>query len=507
MKHDDSSALHLAALVESSDDAIISEDLAGNILTWNRAAERTFGYTAEEALGRLNVLIVPESRQEEERSVLARVRKGEAVRHFETVRESRNGALVQVSLTVSPIVTPDGTIVGVSRIARDITWQKAAEREAFRLAALVESSEDAIVSKSLDGIVLSWNRAAERMFGYPAAEAIGRSVRLIIPPDRQDEEDRVLARVRAGLAVHPFETVRRRKDGTLVDISLAVSPIRNREGVIIGASKIARDISAQKRLTADLEAANRVKDEFLATLSHELRTPLNAVLGYARMIRAGHFGDDRRNQAMEVIERNANLLTQLVSDVLDISSTVTGKIRLNTAPSDVVAIMQSAIDVVQPSIEAKRLTLDVTGIKAPIVVVSDPDRMRQVFWNLLANAVKFTPEGGRIAVDLLEEDGEAVVTVTDSGVGIGSDFLPFVFQRFRRSDNATRHGFGGLGLGLALVRHFVELHGGRVQAASEGEGRGSTFTVRLPLAGRGPAFRASVQEGVTSAAPPAAEAP
>lgn len=477
----DAAALHLAAIVSSSDDAITSEDQAGIIQSWNRAAERIYGYTASEAIGTPMHVIIPEEHREQEALVLGRLRDGKPVEHFETVRIAKDGRRVLVSLTVSAIRTPAGEVVGFSSIARDVTNQKALERETYRLAAIVNFSEDAIISKSLDGTVLTWNRAAQEMFGYTADEVIGRSIRIIIPPDREAEEDDVLARVRAGVGVEHFETVRRRKDGTLIDISLTVSPVKSPDGTIIGASKIARNITEQKRLIRELEQASRMKDEFLATLSHELRTPLNAVLGYARMWRSGTVVEERREQVVQIIERNANSLAQLVSDVLDMSSIVTGKVRLFPESCDLSELVHAAVDVVRPSAEAKGLELQVVSNSASIMYRCDTNRMRQVFWNLLSNAVKFTPNGGRIEVQLAKEASHIEVTVSDTGIGIKPEFLPHVFQRFRQGEGGIARQFGGLGLGLALVQHFIELHGGTVTAMSRGEGQGATFRVMLPI--------------------------
>lgn len=483
VKAADPAALRLAAVIESSEDAIITHGLDGRIETWNRAATRMFGYTPGEAIGHRIDLIVPPDRRNEEGTIVARLRLGEVVSHFETLGISKSGALLPISLTLSPVLSQSGEVLAISRIARDISRQKALEREAFRLAAIVESSEDAIASKDLNGIVQTWNKAAERMFGYSAAEMIGRPISLIIPPDRQGEEDQVLRSVRAGKSIEHFETIRRRKDGTLIEISLSVSPIRTSAGVIIGASKIARDITAQRRLARDAEEANRVKDEFLATLSHELRTPLNAVLGYTQMLRLGNFGDERWERTIEIIERNAKILAQLVSDVLDVSTIVTGKITLKPVACDIATILNAAIDVVRPSAIAKGVTLRVTLPSDGIAGHWDCDRIQQVLWNLLSNAVKFTPRGGRVDAEVAARNGTVVVTVSDNGIGIRPEALPHLFQRFWQGEGG-RHP-GSLGLGLALARHFVELHGGTISGTSAGEGRGASFTVVLPV-GRGP---------------------
>jgi len=477
----DPSPLVLAAVVESSDDAIITQSLNGIIQTWNRAAERMFGYSAGEALGRPISMLVPPERIDEEDGAVERIRRGDAVGHFETERVAKNGHRVPVSVTMSPVLTPTGDVYGISVIARDLTERRALERNAFHLAAIVSSAEDAIASKDINGIVQTWNKAAERMFGYTAEEMIGHSIRTIIPRDRWHEEDEVLARIRSGRAIDHFETVRQRKDGSLIEISLSVSPIKTSTGAVIGASKIARDVSIQRRLAREAEEANRVKDEFLAMLSHELRTPLNAVLGYTRMLRDGHLAPDRRERAMETIERNANLLGQLVADVLDVSSIVTGKVRLKMTSCDLKTLVQAATDVVRPSADAKGIDLRVDAPETSVHATCDGERMQQVFWNLLSNAVKFTPSG-HISIALRNSGGRAKVTVTDTGVGIPAKSLPFIFQRFWQAETAAHRATGGLGLGLALARHFVELHGGTIQAASEGEGKGATFVVTLPLA-------------------------
>ena len=243
--------LQLASIVASADDAIISTALSGTITSWNRAAERIFGFTEAEAIGRSIRLIVPPDRHDEEASVMRRILGGEGVEHFESVMTRKDGRPLEMSVTVSPIMTPGGTIIGASTIARDISERRQLERDARHLAAIVESSDDAIISKDLNGTIVTWNRAAERLFGYSAEEIVGRSIRVIVPPDRQSEEDRLLDGVRRGVGVDHFETLRLRKDGTSVPISLTVSPIRASNGEIVGASKIARDLSRVQRVQHD----------------------------------------------------------------------------------------------------------------------------------------------------------------------------------------------------------------------------------------------------------------
>ena len=481
-------ARHLAAIVESSDDAIVSKDLDGTVVSWNRAAERLFGYAAPEMIGRSIRVIVPPDRQTEEDHVLATVGRGEVVDHFETVRLRKDGSLVPISLTVSPIKNAAGGVIGASKIARDLTRIQRSQRDAIRLAAIVQSSDDAIISKDLNSIVTSWNGAAERMFGYAASEMVGKSIRLIIPDDRQYEEDDVLFKIRRGEPVEHYETVRRRKDGSLIPISLTVSPILDNDGVVVGASKIARDISdrtraeeERQRLLVIARDASRMKDEFLATLSHELRTPLNAIVGYLRLLQAGLIGGEKQRRAIDTIARNAASLTQIVEDMLDVSRIISGKVRLNVQSVELSILILETVETTRPASDARGVRVE-TIVDPDVGPVSgDPERLRQILWNLMSNAVKFTDRGGHVQVRLARVDSHIELTVTDTGIGIPPEFVPHVFERFRQADAGVSRVYGGLGLGLAIARHLVELQGGHISVHSEGVGRGSTFRVELPL--------------------------
>jgi PAS domain S-box-containing protein len=364
---------------------------------------------------------------------------------------------------------------------------EAARAAARRLIAIVESSEDAIVSKDLNGVITSWNRAAERLFGYAADEVIGQSIRIIIPTERLAEEEVVLSAVRRGDRVDHFETQRRRKDGTLVPISLSVSPIRDEQGMVVGASKIARDISdrvqaerERVRLVEALQEANRLKDEFLATLSHEIRTPLNAILGYAQLLKSNLLDDGKRLRGAQAIERNARTLTHIIEDVLDVSLITSGRLRLNVRPVELADVVTEAITTVQLAADAKGVQLVTEVDPAVTPVAGDAERLQQVLWNLLINAVKFSTRGGRVVVAVRPAGAGVAVSVKDSGIGIDREFLPYVFDRFRQADSRTTREHGGVGLGLAIARHIVELHGGTIFVSSEGVGKGAEFTITLP---------------------------
>ncbi len=479
----------LAAIVDSAADAIVSKNLDGIITSWNQGAERMFGYAAGEVLGHSATRLLPPERRDEEQQILEQIRRGERLDHFETVRVRKNGERFPVSVSITPIRDTNGAVIGASKIARDMSTDvRAAEVDAL-LSAIVDSSHDAIVSKTLEGIVTSWNRGAEQLFGYTASEMVGQSVCRLFPADRADEEPGILERIRRGERVEPFETKRVRKDGTIIDVSVTISPVRDRSGAIIGASKIARDITeernARERLmqaNGELRRADQLKSEFLATLSHELRTPLNAILGWTQVLKESGFNDpEELAEAIEVIERNARAQASMIEELLDVSRITSGKVILDIQQLDLPAVVQAAMQSLEPTARARSIRLTSAFSSLGHVVMGDRNRMQQVVWNLLSNAIKFTPKGGRVHVTVDRVRSQVRIAVSDNGQGIAPEFLPFLFERFRQADGSTRRRHGGLGLGLSIVKQLVELHGGEVSASSEGEGRGSTFTVYLPV--------------------------
>jgi PAS domain S-box-containing protein len=359
------------------------------------------------------------------------------------------------------------------------------------LAAIVESSDDAIVSKTLNGQITSWNAGAIRLFGYTPDEVIGKSILILLPKELVHEEAEILSRVRGGLRVEHYSTRRLRKDGKLVDVSITVSPVRDANGTIVGASKIARDITAQKLAASEreqlleseraarseAERLSHVKDEFLATLSHELRTPLNAILGWCQLLREPSFRSANQTKAIDTIERNARAQAQIIDDLLDLSRIISGKIQLAVAPLRVEEAVRLAVDVVQPSATAKRIDLSVRFEPGGAIIYADSARLQQILWNLLTNAVKFTPQRGTIKVLVRNLDDKVEVSVADSGIGISAEFLPQVFHRFRQAQTGMGRQYGGLGIGLSIVRNLVELHGGSISVFSQGENTGSTFSM------------------------------
>ena len=636
-------AEYLAAIVASSDDAIIAKNLNGIIQSCNPAAERLFGYRSSELIGRSVRILIPPDRQAEEDEILARIGRGDRVDHFETVRLTKDGRPIDISLTVSPVRDSSGTIIGVSKVARDITERKraaaalAAQLEWFRVT--LASIGDGIIAADPEGRVSYMNGVAERLTGWRSDEARGKPLadvfHILNEDTRQRVENPASVVIRSGrivgLANHTvliardgterpiadsaapiledrgqilgvvlvfrdfteqrraeealaeqrewFETtlesigdaviatdVRGRvvfmnpvaehltgwrmddardracadifnvvneqtlrtvenpvtrvlqdgavvglanhtlliaADGTTRPIDDSGAPIRNRDGRIVGVVLVFRDVSdrrrgetereaaasererllgAERAARAEAERANRLKDDFVAMVSHELRTPLNAILGWTELMQKQPDNRELAGRGLDIVVRNTKLQTQLISDLLDISRIVSGKLQLEIQSVDLPSVIEAAIETVEPAAHAKGIQIGRQLAADTGPMAGDPARLQQVVWNLLSNAVKFTPAGGQIRVVLRAIGAHAQIVVEDNGVGIPAEFLPHVFDRFQQADVSRARRFGGLGLGLSIVKNLVQFHGGTVKAESEGEDRGARFTIALPLA-------------------------
>lgn len=365
------------------------------------------------------------------------------------------------------------------------------------LRVAIEAAGVGIWSWDLNSRQVSWSAQHEILFGLDPGTFEGTYkayLKRIHPEDRPAVAKTIK---RALLEQTDYEVEFRvvLPDGRVRWIAGKGRFLRDPKGAARRLTGVAIDVTDKKRAEEEraqlllreqqarkqAELAGRLKDEFLATVSHELRTPLTAILGWARILSARKDDPASVARSIDTIERNAKSLAQIVEDILDVSRIVTGKLRVELGPVDLVPVIEAATAVVRPAAEAKGVGMDPAPTGLPCLVWGDPDRLRQVVWNLLSNAVKFTPQGGRVSMRLEREASRARIQVSDTGQGIPRDFLPFMFDRFRQADGTTTRSHGGLGLGLALVRHLVELHGGTVRAESEGEGRGSTFTVTLPI--------------------------
>ena len=468
-------------------------DLQGEFLKWNKNLEEITGHGHDEITRTSPIEFV----HEEDRAAVERAFEevfvhGEA--NVEARLLSKHGSAIPFLLKGRLIEIEGRSYLIGSGV--DVSERKRGEEAAAYLAAIVASSDDSIISADLSGAITSWNSGAEELYGYAADEIIGRPVATIFPPGRRDEESRILERIKNGERISHYETVRRRKDGTDVEVSLTASPILSRGGRIIGVSKTARDITWRKRVEAErerllagerdarseAEEANRLKDEFLATISHELRSPLNAILGWARLLREPKVQEEQLERALEIIERNAQSQARLIEDLLDVSRIVSGKLSVQMRPVTLNSTAQSVVADMRPDAEAKGIDLRLVE-DDEIKLLGDADRLQQVIWNLLSNAIKFTPEGGRIEVRLKRVGERAELHVRDTGRGISPEFLPYVFDRFRQATRTDARSRAGLGLGLTIVRYIVEAHDGSVTAESPGVGLGAAFICKLPLAG------------------------
>jgi PAS domain S-box-containing protein len=386
------------------------------------------------------------------------------------------------------------------RLNEDVRAERRRESERAhmseeRFSAIVESSDDAILGKGLDGVITSWNAAAERLYGYRPHEVIGQPATILMPPDRLDEETTILETVKAGRRVRHYDTKRLKKDGTVVDVSLAVSPIRSRDGKVVGASSIARDVTERKKAEAErerllarereqndrLRELDRLKDGLVASVSHELRTPLTSIRGYAELLldrEAGELNDDQE-QFLTVIDRNSDRLLRVIGDLLFVAQVDAGKFALERADVDLAELARESVNAARPNADAKAITvhLDADGVSE---IYADRSRLAQALDNLLSNAIKFTPEGGRVDVRLSAAGGAMVVEVRDTGIGIPPDEQEKLFERFFRTKGATDRAIQGTGLGLSITKAIAEAHGGTISLESA-EGVGTTFRIELPV--------------------------
>jgi PAS domain S-box-containing protein len=499
-------------LVESVREyAIFMLDPAGDVLTWNAGAELLKGYRADEIIGQhFSRFYPPEAleRRLPEQELQTAGKTGAF--EDEGWRVRKDGSQFWANVVITAMRDAQGELVGFAKVTRDLTQRRAQEEgsrrseERFRL--LVEGvTEYAIFMLDPNGRVSTWNSGAQRIKGYTADDIIGQHFSIFYPEDaRQSGWPDHELQVAAETGKFVDTGWRLRKDGTTFWANVTITALRDDHGRLLGYAKLTRDLTEAKRVEA-LETANqqreelldaernarmtaqratRLKDEFLATLSHELRTPLSAILGWTQLLLRGEAskGPDELKRAIDVIDRNARAQVKLIDDLLDLSRVMTGKLRLDLHQVSFASVVEAAVDSAKPSADVKGIRLKaILESSGQDIVSADSARLQQVVWNLLTNAIKFTPKGGQVQVLLQRVNSHLELSVSDTGIGIPANYLPHVFDRFSQKDSSTTRAFGGLGLGLAICKQLVELHGGAIRAASQGEGKGATFSVQLPL--------------------------
>jgi PAS domain S-box-containing protein len=513
MEQNKASQLHaarlLASIVESSDDAIISKSLDGIIQSWNAGAERLFGYTAGEAVGRHISLVIPAERIAEEDDIIASLKSGRRIEHFETERLRSDGRRILVSLTISPIKDDSGTVIGASKIVRDVTHQRQADqRERQLLADAVAANakfqaffeQGALFAGIMDvsGTLLEANRLSWEACGYTREAIIGKP---FWEGPWWTPAPHLVERIKAAsLQAAHGQTFRAEMsyfaaDGSERMADVTIQPITDDTGRVLFLAPTGVDITDRKRgeaereklegslrrLAAELSEADRRKNEFLAMLAHELRNPLAPISNAARALRLGGGDPETLGAASEMLERQVGQMARLVDDLLDMSRITRGRIELRKEPTELAPIVDQAVETARALCTSMDQQLTVTMPPHPVYLEADPTRLAQVVGNLLNNASKFTDKGGHIWLTVEQDGDRAVIRVRDNGIGIAAEHLPRLFEMFAQVDTSLERSRGGLGIGLTLVKNLVEMHGGTVEVHSDGPGCGSEFTIRLPV--------------------------
>jgi PAS domain S-box-containing protein len=480
------------AIFTHSNDPIAIIDPQGFYLEQNSAHAQLLGYTDEELKNKTPAIHLGD----EVFAELARELAERGEYRGEALSKTKAGETRHIELSAFAMRNDAGELLCYVGIKRDITSRKqteaALQRNEAQLTDFFENSAVAMHWVGPDGTVIRVNQAELDMLGFEREEYEGHHIaEFHVDPGVIHD---ILKRLQEGEVLKNYEAQLRCKDGSIKDARINSSAYFE-NGTFIHTRGFTHDNTERKRAQreseelfkreraarAEAEQANRLKDEFLATLSHELRTPLNAVIGWSRMLNSGRLDSDSSKHALEVIERNAWAQKQIIEDILDVSRVITGKLQLNLGPVDLVAVVDAALDAMRPAMEAKDIKIE-TIIDANLRMVSgDADRLQQVVWNVLSNAAKFTPAGGQVEISVSQGTTHVLVQVKDSGPGIDPAFLPHVFERFRQADGSTTRTHGGLGLGLAIVRHLVELHGGTITVENRDDGPGASFIIRLPL--------------------------
>ncbi len=483
----------LASIVESSNDAIIRKSLNGTIESWNAAAEQLFGYTAEQAVGQHISIVIPPERLADEDKIIASLKLGKRIQHYETERVRSDGKRIIVSLTISPIKDESGNVVGASKIVRDITAKKRAETDRQMFVTLVENSTDFIGICDLEGVPFFVNRAGLEMVGLESIEEAKRTaVRdFFFPEDQAKLMDEffpgVLEQGHGEIEVR----FRNFKTGEARWMAYKVVALTDSADEPVAFATVSQDVTERKqladdlrRLAADLSEADRRKNEFLATLAHELRNPLAPMSNMLEVVKRANGDWEVLKQAHETLERQLGQMVRLVDDLLDLNRVTHDRLELRRSEVELSSVIQQAVEVARPLVDSAGHHLSVDLPDEPIYLDADRDRLAQLFGNLLNNSCKYTKPGGVVSLSAQHVGDEVVVAVKDNGAGIPAEKLESIFDMFMQVDRTSERSQGGLGIGLTLVKRLTEMHGGSIEARSDGEGQGSEFIVRLPILNR-----------------------
>lgn len=470
---------HLAAIVDSSDDPIISKDLDGIIMSWNKAATRVFGYEPEEMIGQSILRLVPPELKHEEEEILANLRAGKPIDHFETTRLKKNGERVPVSVTISPVRDAEGRIIGASRIARDISDRRRNEESRFRLAAIVDSADDAIISKDLNGIVQSWNEGARRMFGYTADEMVNQPVLRLIPQELYYEEDQILRKLRAGQRIEHYETTRKKKSGEAIHVSVTISPIRDESGRVIGVSKIARDISDRKRIERLLIQSEKLAatGRMASAIAHEINNPLESLMNLIYLARQCSPPEGKAFNLLRTAESELERVTHIARQTL-------GYYRDSNSPTELYLhdLVENVLTVYKSRLHAASIIVNTQFNDLQKIALSRGE-MLQVISNIITNSIDAMKEGGTLHIStrqIISSTGDGIqIAIRDSGVGIRQEHLEKIFEPF-----FTTKGDMGTGIGLWVAKQLVEKRGGQISISSstEKERSGTTIAIFIPFA-------------------------
>jgi len=474
-------------IVENSADAIIGTTLKGIITSWNSGATKIFGYTAKEMIGKSDTVLIPTNLKEEGLYLLNRIKNRETIKNFESERIQKDGTKIDVSFSLSPVLSPDGSIIGLSTVLHNHSEEKKSIEYLLQIELFVENSHDAIIGETLDGVITSWNGGAQKMLGYTKEEAIGKSAAFLLPPERQPDIATLMEKIKEHEFIASYDSVRIRKDGSIINVSLSISPITQEDGTVIGASLVERDISEQKKNEQHIKEMNDVRNKFIEIISHQLRTPLTAVNWNLETLLNGDFGklEDTQQKFLEVTHHASMEITRRIHNLLTAMDIEEGHINYKTSKIALNSICEGVKQEMINKCELKNISCLYThSVQEPPAIETDAEKIRLVVTAFIENAIAYTKDNGTVTIKLSTNGDFARFEVIDTGIGIPEAEQNRVFSRFFRASNASTMQPDANGLGLFIAKNFIEEQGGTIGFEST-EGKGSTFWFEIPIRHQG----------------------